>query len=130
MFALKKFKQCKQNNYNKNRKLVKQNIRTDNDKGKIKMFGFLKKKESKKVQELTEDIKLEKFKTYIFDLERKILRDSLTSIMNANVKVKDENGKEVTDMRATISSMKTQARVALETVDNMKNKLEEKQAKK
>lgn len=94
------------------------------------MFGFLKKKESKKVQELTEDIKLEKFKTYIFDLERKILRDSLTSIMNANVKVKDENGKEVTDMRATISAMKTQARVALETVDNMKNKLEEKQAKK
>lgn len=130
MFALKKFKQGKQNNYNKNRKLVKQNIRTDNDKGKIKMFGFLKKKENKKVQELTEDIKLEKFKTYIFDLERKILRDSLTSIMNANVKVKDENGKEVTDMRATISAMKTQARVALETVDNMKNKLEEKQAKK
>lgn len=26
MFALKKFKQCKQNNYNKNRKLVKQRI--------------------------------------------------------------------------------------------------------
>ena len=125
MFALKKFKQCKQN-----KRKLRRYIRTDSDKGKIKMFGFLKKKENKKVQELTEDIKLEKFKTYIFDLERKILRDSLTSIMNANVKVKDENGKEVTDMRATISAMKTQARVALETVDNMKNKLEEKQAKK
>lgn len=125
MFALKKFKQYKQN-----KRKLRRYIRTDSDKGKIKMFGFLKKKESKKVQELTEDIKLEKFKTYIFDLERKILRDSLTSIMNANVKVKDENGKEVTDMRATISAMKTQARVALETVDNMKNKLEEKQAKK
>ena len=90
-----------------------------------------KKKEKKKTQaELTEDINLEKFKVYIFDLERKVLRDSLQTIMNTNVKVKDENGKEVTDMRATISAIKTQARVALETVDNMKNKLEDKQAKK
>lgn len=90
-----------------------------------------KKKEKKQAQaELTEDIKLEKFKVYIFDLERKVLRDSLQTIMNTNVKVKDENGKEVTDMRATISAMKTQARVALETVDNMKNKLGDSQAKK
>lgn len=95
------------------------------------MFWFRKKKEKKQAQaELTEDIKLEKFKTYIFDLERKVLRDALTAIMNANVKVKDENGKEVTDMRATISAMKTTARVSLETVDNMKNKLDESQAKK
>lgn len=95
------------------------------------MFWFKKRKEKKKTQaELTEDINLEKFKNYIFDLERKVLRDSLQTIMNTNVKVKDENGKEVTDMRATISAMKTQARVALETVDNMKNKLEDKQAKK
>ena len=95
------------------------------------MFWFKKRKEKKKTKaELTEDINLEKFKVYIFDLERKVLRDSLQTIMNANVKVKDENGKEVTDMRATISAMKTQARVALETVDNMKNKLEDKQAKK
>lgn len=95
------------------------------------MFWFKKRKEKKKTKaELTEDINLEKFKNYIFDLERKVLRDSLQTIMNTNVKVKDENGKEVTDMRATISAMKTQARVALETVDNMKNKLEDKQAKK
>lgn len=95
------------------------------------MFWFKKKKEKRKLQtELTEDIKLDKFKTYIFDLERKVLRDALTSIMNINVKVKDENGKEVTDMRATISAMKTTARVSLETVDNMKNKLDENQAKK
>lgn len=92
---------------------------------------FKKKKETKKLKtELTEEINLEKFRTYIFDLERKVLRDSLTAIMSANVKVKDENGKEVTDMRATISAMKTQARVALETVDNMKNRLDDNQAKK
>lgn len=91
---------------------------------------FKKKKETKKLKtELTEEINLEKFRTYIFDLERKVLRDSLTAIMSANVKVKDENGKEVTDMRATISAMKTQARVALETVDNMKNRLDDNQAK-
>lgn len=92
---------------------------------------FKTKKETKKLKtELTEEINLEKFRTYIFDLERKVLRDSLTAIMSANVKVKDENGKEVTDMRATISAMKTQARVALETVDNMKNRLDDNQAKK
>ena len=95
------------------------------------MFWFKKRKEKKKTKaELTEDINLEKFKNYIFDLERKVLRDSLQTIMNTNVKVKDENGKEVTDMRATISAMKTQARVALETVDNMKNKLGDSQVKK
>lgn len=96
----------------------------------FKLFGKKNKEKKQKQSELTEDINLEKFKTYIFDLERKVLRDSLHTIMNTNVKVKDENGKEVTDMRATISAMKTTARVALETIDNMKNKLDGNQAEK
>lgn len=70
--------------------------------------------------EATELVNLEKLKIHIFDLERKMLREALMNIMATNIRVKNSEGKEVTDMYATISAMKTTARITLETVDNLK----------
>ena len=52
------------------------------------------------------------------------MRDSLESILKAEYKITDEDGKEITDYELTARMMKTQARLVLDFISKT---MEEKQ---
>ncbi len=80
-----------------------------------------KRKQKKAEKLLNKDEQArEIFDKRITELKIKTLREALQSVLDTEIRKKDETtGKDVLDLRTTASLMKTKARVALDFVSNL-----------